>query len=96
MTALTTLGSLATMLAVAYLAIGVLDEISRQYHPGETDGPIAHGALFNLGYWVALSGILLAAVEVYDLLPAALKAVVTVGTVVTAAYRGYEAYRAAQ
>lgn len=96
MTPLTTLGGLLTMLAVAYLAIGALDEVSRRYRPEQSDGPLAVGALFDIGYWLALVAILMATTRVYGVLPVAGKAVATVLTVAGAVYAGYRWTRVAR
>jgi hypothetical protein len=81
MTALSTFGGIVTMVAVAYLAVEALDEARRRYHPGETDGPIAFGALFNFGYWATFATLVFVGVMVYGSLPAAGKVTATVASV---------------
>lgn len=91
MTLLSTFGAILTLGSVAYLALGALDSINRRYHPGETDGPIAFGALFTLGYWVAFTGTAVGTVMVYGSLPPVGKVAMAVVALAGAVGRGIQA-----
>ncbi len=92
---LITLGGLLTMLAATDYIIRGLNEISRRYHPDrDRDGFTAAGALFNLGWWVALFLSLVGVEFIYTALPLAVKAVVAAVAGAKVVSLGYTLYRA--